>query len=282
LVQLSELVLRPIGFIRTPFRERVEAPRQPRAATGVPGTIELLPGQGFEDALADLEGWQYIWVVFWFDRNQGWRPKVLPPRSTRRRGVFSTRTPHRPNPIGLSVLGLERVEGRVLHVRDVDLLDGTPVLDIKPYVPWTDAIPEARAGWLHDEHPGPTSLPRAEGTSADDADRPVDPLGHWEVSFAPSAAEQLVFLREAGVDLEPRTRQVLALGPHPHAYRRIRLDGDTGTLSVKDWRVRFRVTTPARRIEVFAVTTGYRPGQLVDEAPERAVHRAFVARFGES
>lgn len=266
----KDLVVRPIGVIHTPFRERVEAPRQPRAASGVQGTIELLPGQHFEDALADLEGWQYIWVVFWFDRNDGWRPKVLPPRSTRRRGVFSTRTPHRPNPIGLSVLSLDRIEGRVLHVRDVDLLDGTPVLDIKPYVPWTDAIPDARAGWLEDERiPGPESR-----------ERPVDPLGSWEVVSSPRAEEQLAFLREAGVELETSARQVLALGPHPHAYRRIRLEGDAGTLAVKDWRVRFRVE--GRRIEIVSVVTGYRPSQLLDETPERAVHRAFVARFGEA
>lgn len=266
-MELPELVVRPIGIIHTPFRERVEAPRQPRAATGVPGTIELLPNHHFEDALADLEGWQYIWVVFWFDRNEGWRPKVLPPRSTRRRGMFSTRTPHRPNPIGLSVLALDRVEGRTLHVRDVDLLDGTPVLDIKPYVPWTDAIPDARAGWLEDER-----IPEIGG------ERPDDPLGSWVVAFSAEVDAQLAFLRDSGLDLEAAIRQVLTLGPHPHAYRRIRIERDgTGVLAVKDWRARFRVD--GHRIEVFAVTTGYRQSQLLDDAPERALHRAFVARW---
>src|SRR5439155_25469237 len=127
-----------------PFRDRVSAPRQPRAAEGASGSIELFAGHGYEDALADLDRWQYIWVIFWFHGNEGWKAKVQPPRSTKKRGLFATRTPHRPNPIGLSVLRLERVEGRVVHVRDVDVLDGTPVLDLKPYVPWTDAIPDAR------------------------------------------------------------------------------------------------------------------------------------------
>lgn len=276
-----DLVVRPIGIIHTPFRERVEAPRQPRAASGVAGIIELNPHQNFEDALSDLEGWQYIWVVFWFDRNDrpggGFRPKVHPPRSTRKRGLFSTRTPHRPNPIGLSVLALERIEGLKLHVRDVDLLDGTPILDIKPYVPWTDAIPEARAGWLEDERvPG---LARPEAAAAPEAPgRPADPLGSWEVVVAAGASEQLTFLRGFGLELEAPLRQVLELGPHPHAYRRIRVERDgSGTLAVKDWRVRFRAD--GRRIEVFAVTTGYRPSQLLDDAPERAAHRAFVAKF---
>ena len=83
-------------------------------------------------------------MLFWFDRNEGWRPKVLPPRSrSGRKGVFATRSPHRPNPLGLSAVRLERVDGLTLHVSDVDMLDGTPVLDIKPYVAYTDAIADA-------------------------------------------------------------------------------------------------------------------------------------------
>src|SRR5262244_267842 len=122
----SSLTLVPIGVARTPFTERVAAPRQPYAAPSVPGTIELLPDRHFEDALSDLEGWDYLWVIFWFHLNRGWRPKVLPPRSEKkRRGVFATRSPHRPNPIGLSVVKLERIEGLRLHVRNVDMVDGT-------------------------------------------------------------------------------------------------------------------------------------------------------------
>lgn len=259
-MELPDLVLRPIGVMRTPFTSRVQAPRQPRAAEGVRGTIELLPDHHFEDALADLEGWQYVWVIFWFHLNQGYRPKVLPPRSTRRRGLFSTRSPHRPNPLGLSVFRLERVEGRVVHVSDVDVLDGTPVLDLKPYVPWTDAIADARAGWLEDE-----------------AARPGDPVGDHVVVFEPHAVEQLASLGELGRELEEKARQVLALGPQPHAYRRIRPSNDgTSTLAVQDWRVRFRAD--GKRIVVFAVRSGYRSEQLLEEG--REVHRAFVARWG--
>jgi tRNA-Thr(GGU) m(6)t(6)A37 methyltransferase TsaA len=133
--------------VRTGLSSRVEAPRQPRAAGGAGGTIELYPGRNFEHALDDLQGWEYIWVIFWFHLNRSWRPKVLPPRSTSgRKGVFSTRSPHRPNPIGLSAVRLERVDGLTLHIRDVDMVDGTPVLDIKPYVPYADAHPGARSG----------------------------------------------------------------------------------------------------------------------------------------
>ena len=150
------MLLQPIGHLRTAFTSKVEAPRQPAAATDIPGVIELLPGLNLEHAIEDLAGWERIWVIFWFDRNAGWRPKVLPPRSTDgRKGVLATRSPHRPNPLGLSALRLERVEGLHLHVRDVDLLDGTPVLDIKPYVPYADAFPQSRAGWID-------TIPRSE------------------------------------------------------------------------------------------------------------------------
>ena len=145
----KQLVLEPIGYVRTELATKVEAARQPRSGAGAVGRIELLPARNFEHALSNLAEWQFIWVLFWFDRNEGWRPKVLPPRSrSGRKGVFATRSPHRPNPLGLSAVRLERVDGLTLHVRDVDMLDGTPVLDIKPYVPYADAYPESKAGWL--------------------------------------------------------------------------------------------------------------------------------------
>ena len=101
-------------------------------------SLELFPGRGYEDALDGLGAWDYAWVLFVFHKNveegRGWKPKVLPPRSDAKRGVFATRSPHRPNPIGLSAVKIERVEGLFVHVRDLDLLDGTPVLDLKPYV----------------------------------------------------------------------------------------------------------------------------------------------------
>ena len=139
----QSLTLTPIGVVHSPFSERMRAPRQPRAALGVEGTIELYSASGIEHALEDIDSFRYIWVLFWFHKNHGFRPKVLPPRSHVRRGVFATRSPYRPNPIGLSVVELVAVEARTLRVKNLDILDGTPVLDLKPYVPYTDAIPDA-------------------------------------------------------------------------------------------------------------------------------------------
>src|SRR3954467_191811 len=143
------LAIEPIGFVRSSLATKVEAARQPQAAEGQAARIELLPGRHFEHALEDLASWKRIWVIFWFHHNAGWRPKVLPPRSvTGRKGVFATRSPHRPNPIGMSAVRLERIEGLTLHILDTDMLDGTPVLDLKPYVAYTDAHSDAGNGWL--------------------------------------------------------------------------------------------------------------------------------------
>lgn len=259
------LTLQTIGYVHAPAATRVEAARQPRAARGVPGRIELLPGQHYEHALEDLAGWEYIWVLFWFDRNPGWRPKVLPPRSrSGRKGVFATRSPHRPNPLGLSVLRLERVDGLTLHVRDVDMLDGTPVFDIKPYVAYTDAIVDARAGWLED---------------SGDAGAVVDPVAGWQVDWSSLAAEQAAWVEQhTQLPLRARADAALTLGPEPHPYRRIRRDGDAGVLAVKEWRLRF--TVAGRCLQIDAVQSGYRPGQLAGADPRvvhREAHQAFRA-----
>jgi tRNA-Thr(GGU) m(6)t(6)A37 methyltransferase TsaA len=247
----------PIGYVRSPFAEKSEAPRQAVAAAGTVGRIELVAGRDYEHALDDLEGWSRIWVIFVFDRAEGFRPKVLPPRSEKRRGLFATRAPHRPNPIGISAVQLVGVEGLVLTIKDLDLLDGTPVLDIKPYVPYADAFPEATTGWLA-----------------------ADPVQGYEVGWAPRAAEQAAWLTERGIDVRARVDAALALGPQPNAYRRIRrADDGTLVLAVKEWRARF-VDEGGRRIVVTEIASGYRPRQLHEDRSEGLdVHRAFVEAF---
>jgi tRNA (adenine37-N6)-methyltransferase len=145
----------PIGFARSPYANRIDAPHQPTVVEGTEtgeaaeAIIEL--EASFPQAcLRDLEGFEIIWLLFVFHRSEGWKPLVKPPRGKSKRGVFATRSPHRPNAIGLSAVELVSIEGRTLRVRGVDLLDGTPILDIKPYVPYADAFPRAKAGWIDD------------------------------------------------------------------------------------------------------------------------------------
>jgi tRNA-Thr(GGU) m(6)t(6)A37 methyltransferase TsaA len=255
------LTLHPIGVMRTVHAERVHAPRQPAAATDARGVIELRADQNLQHAIEDLAGWERIWVVFWFHRNEGWRPKVLPPRSTTgRKGVLATRAPHRPNPIGLSALRLERIEGLQLHVLDVDLLDGTPVLDIKPYVPYSDAFPESGSGWLE---PGV-----------------ADPRAAWTVTFAPQAEAQLGWLApRTALPLRERIVATLSLGPQPHPYRRIRRGRDGhAVLAVQDWRVDFE--SQAQQIRVLGVRSGYDEKQLAraprDAEDPLSLHQAYA------
>ena len=137
-----------IGRIATPWRRREDAPHQPTPAPDAEGVIEI--AEPYRAALADLETFDRIWVVFRFDRSGGWTPRVKPPRGGPKRGLFATRAPHRPSQIGLTCVALQSVDvdaGRVT-VKGVDLLDGTPILDIKPYIPTIDAWPEAGHGWL--------------------------------------------------------------------------------------------------------------------------------------
>ena len=141
------LRLEPVGVLRTPFAEPAGAPIQPAGAVGARGRAELLPA--YADALADLDGFSHLILLYRFHLANGWSPRVTPFLDGQPRGLFATRAPRRPNPIGLSLVRLERVEGTVLHLLDVDMVDGTPLLDIKPWVPAFDTPRgDVRTGWL--------------------------------------------------------------------------------------------------------------------------------------
>lgn len=148
-----EYSVRPVGVMRSPFKVHVGTPRQPRVGTEQAGAIVVR--QGLQNLLRDLAGFSHVWVVFWACYARGWNDLVVPPRDDRKRGLFATRAPHRPNPIGISALELRRIDRRVVHVGAHDILDGTPVLDLKPYLPYSDSIADARVGWVDSlEDPG--------------------------------------------------------------------------------------------------------------------------------
>jgi tRNA-Thr(GGU) m(6)t(6)A37 methyltransferase TsaA len=140
------ITMKPIGFVRSPFREKTTIPKGPDAKHEAEGTLEILPE--LERGLQDIEGFSHLFVVWVFDRAEpGDVLEATPPTDDRPHGVFATRSPQRPNPIGLTALELLRRDGNKLHVRGVDMLDGTQILDIKPYL---TSIPEdkIRRGWL--------------------------------------------------------------------------------------------------------------------------------------
>ena len=256
------LTLTPIGVVRSPFTDRWRAPRQPGVdGPSAEGRIVLARGRGFEQAARDLDGIERIWVITWFHRNDGWKPMVLPPRGPRvKRGVFATCSPHRPNPLGLSLLPLRRVSGLTLHVGEVDLLDGTPVFDVKPYLPYAEAFPDARAGWID----AMVAAERAPG---------------FTVGCTPEVTAQLAWLREAhGVELLPHAEAALRRDPAAHPYRRIQREGDRGVIAVRSWRLRFAVD--GRGVTVDGVESGYSPEALTagGALEDDAAHRDFHAR----
>jgi tRNA-Thr(GGU) m(6)t(6)A37 methyltransferase TsaA len=136
----------PIGIVHSPFQDTAGMPIQPTGAAGILGSVEVFPD--FAKGLRDLDGFSHIVLLYHFHRVQEVRLSVTPFLDSEPRGVFATRAPTRPNPIGLSVLKLLEIQGHVLCVEGVDILEGTPVLDIKPYVPQFDHQPTDRVGWL--------------------------------------------------------------------------------------------------------------------------------------
>ncbi|QEM69343.1 tRNA (N6-threonylcarbamoyladenosine(37)-N6)-methyltransferase TrmO [Geobacter sp. FeAm09] len=153
MLHIPQFTYRPIGILRSPYARRIDAPHQGTVVAGTEAgeaataTLELaewLDGK----VIRDMNGFDRVWLIFAFHRSEGWTASVKPPRGGPKRGVLATRSPHRPNAIGLSAVELVAITGRTLHLRGVDLLDGTPVLDIKPYVPYADAFPDAKAGWI--------------------------------------------------------------------------------------------------------------------------------------
>jgi tRNA (adenine37-N6)-methyltransferase len=137
---------RPIGIIHSPFRELTDMPIQPAGAAGIKGLVEIF--NEYRSGLKDLDGFSHIILLYHFHLSQGFDLHVVPFMDSQPRGLFSTRAPKRPNPIGLSVVQLDRIGDGILHIRNVDILDGTPLLDIKPYVPEFDAQKNVRTGWL--------------------------------------------------------------------------------------------------------------------------------------
>jgi tRNA-Thr(GGU) m(6)t(6)A37 methyltransferase TsaA len=146
---MNQMVMKPIGVIRTPFNTLEGMPIQPVGAGQTAGQVIIDPQ--YAEGLADIDGFSHLILIYVFHQSKGYQLKVKPFLDDRMRGLFATRAPRRPNPIGLSVVKLLRREGNSLHVGNIDVVDGTPLLDIKPYVPAFDA-PEATAiGWLEDK-----------------------------------------------------------------------------------------------------------------------------------
>ena len=139
-------IITPIGVVHSPFQWREEAPRQATVGEAVEATIVLRTG--LQNTLKDLKGFDRVWVVFGFCYSNGWKHQIVPPRDTVKRGILATRSPDRPNGLGLSCVQLVSIDGPRIVIRGCDILNGSPVYDLKPYIAQYDSFPEAKAGWV--------------------------------------------------------------------------------------------------------------------------------------
>ena len=232
---MSTFQFEQIGVIRSPYKEKFAVPRQPGLVKSGGGELHLIAPYNQADAVRGLEDFSHLWVLFIFHQTMegGWRPTVRPPRlgGNARMGVFATRSTFRPNPVGMSLVELNGIRCQkdqvILELGGLDLVDGTPVVDIKPYLPFAEALPDARASYAQ---------------QAPQADMPV--------YFTDALAAELVHLEKRYPRLREFIVDVLAQDPRP-AYRKEEDAGKAYAVWLLDFNVRWRVTDSG--FEVFAL-----------------------------
>ena len=256
--EITPITFTPIGFVESTACARYDAPRQGVLADSCDAVLRLRKGMNFEQAVDDLRGVERVWLLYVFHLNSGWKPRVNVPRHRKDKvGVFATRAPYRPNPIGLSCVRLLSVDGLTLHLAECDLLNGTPVLDIKPYLPYADSFPDAGTGWVPDTE----SL--------------------YSIAITPRAERQLDWLlREGGVELLPFITLQLEADPVKGKRKRIKADSDGSSfvLARRTWRIRFLVDHDTRAITVLEIFSCYSDEDmlnLVDPHEDKQLHRRF-------
>lgn len=254
----TKISCEPIGIFLNKVDEKYMAPKQGVLGDQNKGKIYLSKGRGYEQALEDLEGFERVWVVYWFHLNDNWKPKVNTPRGGKKRGVFGTRSPHRPNPIGLSCCRLVKVKGLELTLEDCDLLNGTPILDIKPYITYADCFPGTTQGWLD---------------KVEEKD--------YMIQWSKEAVKQIAFIESLSPFPLKNTVELRLKYPFPLPGNRIRQNGEDFRIAIKTWRLDFSVKENVITIE--KVSTGYDQATLKGEKKSRwddvPLHVAFQELF---
>ncbi|EOL9013824.1 tRNA (N6-threonylcarbamoyladenosine(37)-N6)-methyltransferase TrmO [Cronobacter malonaticus] len=232
---MTTFAFEQIGVIRSPYKEKFAVPRQPGLVNSARGELHLIAPYNQPDAVRGLDAFSHIWVVFVFHQTMegGWRPTVRPPRlgGNARMGVFATRSTFRPNPVGMSLVELQHIrcekDSVILTLGGLDLVDGTPVIDIKPYLPFAEALPDARAGYAREA-----------------------PEAAVSVTFTDEIAQALPSLEKRYPRLGQFICEVLAQDPRP-AYRKEEETGKSYAVWLLDFNVRWRVTPQG--FEVYAL-----------------------------
>jgi tRNA (adenine37-N6)-methyltransferase len=234
----NEIIIKSIGILSSNLKQRYETPRQGVLAKDSKAVIHLNPKQNFEQAVKDLEGFERIWIIYQFHLNKNWKPLVTPPRHTRKKvGVFASRAPYRPNAIGLSCVRLDKVEGLKIFISESDLLDGSPILDIKPYLPYSDSFTDVKTGWAKS-----------------------DLAEMYDVVFnvkAKKIGEQLK--SEKNINLFDYTRIQLEFNPTDLSRKRItkiksqKTKKENFVLSYQDWQIHYLLDEVKKKVKIFNI-----------------------------
>lgn len=242
---------------------RQEAQRQGNLGAGIRGEIRLVEEMQPELSLRDLEGFDRLWVIYEFHLNAQWRPLVrppIPPQDHDRVGVFASRSPHRPNRIGLSCVRLLDIDASkgILYVDEADLLDRTPILDLKPYLAFADSFPQASLGWVEHQRQDP-----------------------WVIEIAETFTELSTWIVDhAGPDLDHLAHVQLAFRPLDSSRKRVQvLDHDKAVLAFRTWRIHFSFIAEKQILTLESICSGYSSDELNQEADpyqDKELHRNFV------
>lgn len=259
---MSDFTFSPIGTLRCQQKYTYDVPRQGILAEHT-GVVELNSGENFEQALQDIDGFERIWLLYVFHENTNWKPLIHPPRGERKVGVFASRSPHRPNPIGISCVTLCGVNGRKLYISQHDLLDNTPILDIKPYIPYADAFPQSAAGWIDQL---PQQLP-------------------YHIDFLPEVHETITWLTQHhGPDLYEFIRRELTYNPTSSKRKRLTSRGNHHyVLAYRTWRIEFYCHPAENQLLIEHIYSGYSSEELHPLTPDiygdKDLHRQFYQKF---
>ncbi len=262
----------PIGYLHCAERYKAEQPRQGVFADNI-GTIKLEKHCNYEQALQDLAGVQRIWVIFVFHCNKNWKPLVQPPinHSGEKIGVFATRSPHRPNNIGMSCVDVVKVDPKKLtiSVSNFDLLDETPILDIKPYIATADSFPDSKVDWLENAN---NNIPYEVIVNSD--------IFTMKANFVKEIAD---------LDLYNFCLTQLSSDPLNRRRKRLKVIDNTAkvySIGCRTWQIIFSVDASSKKIYLNDITSNYLPEELTSEAiqyedkyHEKAYHVTFHKKF---
>lgn len=250
----------PIGFMHCSLKFHQEQPMQGNLSSSE-GYIELIKGFNYEQGLKDLDGFERIWIIYNFHLNTTWRPLTNPPYNDGKgkKGVFATRSPYRPNQIGISCVKLKEIKGNRIFITDTDLLNGTPILDIKPYIPEYDSFPDAKTGWL-------------ENVKRE----------NYIFSYSKNAQMKLKFLLKRGIDLYGVIQTQIGHNPYDKTRNKFKQVENGLLLRFKSWQILFELSNGNAFIK--DINSGYENGNfdeiLGNDTPDDiAVHKEFYLKL---